>query len=87
MIIQARSKTQKMPQAEFPIDSIRKEMDQGPLFYRLEHAARILDVSYMTIYRLVTFGDIDAVKIAGIWRIPKQALVEYLEKRHPINMP
>ncbi len=71
---------------EYEIESIRKEMDKGPLFYKLEHAAEILNVSYRTIYRLVVIGEIDAVKLAGVWRIPKQSLINYLERRHPFNM-
>jgi len=71
---------------EYQIESIRKEMDRGPLFYRIEHAAKILNVSYRTIYRLIVVGEIDAIKLAGVWRIPRQALIDYLERRHPFNM-
>ncbi|HOJ43275.1 MAG TPA: helix-turn-helix domain-containing protein [Syntrophorhabdaceae bacterium] len=71
---------------EYEIESIRNEMEKGPLFYKLERAAEILNVSYLTVYRLIVSGEIDATKIAGVWRIPKQALINYLERRHPFNM-
>ena len=71
----------------FEIESIRKEIAKGPEFYTIQEAADILKVHYMTIYRLVNAGDIDASMVAGCWRIPSIALTNYLESRHPFNMP
>lgn len=61
-------------------------MEKGPLFFKLKTAARILNVSYQTIWRLVHKGDIEAIKLAGCWRIPKKALIDYLERRHFLNL-
>lgn len=68
------------------IEAIRLEMEKGPLFVKLKTAARILNVSYQTMWRLVHYGKIDAIKLAGVWRIPRQALIEYLESRHFLNL-
>ena len=42
-------------------------------------------VAYFTVYRLIVVGEIDATKVAGVWRIPKSALVDYLQRKHPFN--
>lgn len=70
----------------FEIETIRKEIAKGPEFYTLKEAATTLKVHYITMYRLVTIGEIDASLVAGCWRIPANALQSYLEKRHPFNM-
>jgi len=69
----------------FVIKSIRREMGKGPEFYTIKEAARILKVDYFTVYRLIRYCELDAVKVAGVWRIPASALTEYLEKNHPLN--
>ncbi|MBF0464238.1 MAG: helix-turn-helix domain-containing protein [Nitrospirae bacterium] len=70
----------------FEIDEIRTELTKGPEFYTLDEIAKMLRLSYITMYRLVEIGDIAASKVAGRWRITKSALQHYLESRHPFNM-
>ncbi len=70
---------------QFEIKSIREEIKQMPHFLTLKQVAEFLQVDYWTVYRLVVVGEIDATKIAGVWRIPRSAILEYLEKRHPFN--
>ncbi len=70
----------------FEIDPIRDELTKGPEFYTLNEAAKILKMSYITMYRLVEIGELAGSKVAGRWRIPKTALQLYLESRHPFNM-
>ncbi|MBI3584220.1 MAG: helix-turn-helix domain-containing protein [Nitrospinae bacterium] len=70
----------------FEIETIKKEMSKGPCFYTVKDAADILKVNYITLWRLITFGEIDGSKIGGTWRIPANALIDYLERRHPFNM-
>ena len=33
-----------------------------------------------TIYRYIKFGKLRAVRVGGLWRIPEDALREFLEK-------
>lgn len=70
----------------FEIETIRVELKKGPEFFTLQEVADTLKVHYITIYRLVTIGELDASMVAGCWRVPKTALQAYLEKRHPFNM-
>jgi excisionase family DNA binding protein len=65
----------------FDIESIKVELESLPKFLTLKQAAEILQVDYFTVYRLVIVGEIDATKVGGVWRMPKCALKEYLEKR------
>ena len=76
-----------MQMGPFEIESIRKEVAKGPEFYTIQQAADMLKVHYITIYRLIVVGEIDGSMVAGCWRIPSTALRDYLEKRHPFNMP
>ena len=68
------------------IKEIREELNKAPAFLSIQEAASILGVGYQTLYRLVVVGEISATKVAGIWRIPRRALLEYLEARSPLNM-
>ncbi|QWR76580.1 helix-turn-helix domain-containing protein [Candidatus Magnetomonas plexicatena] len=70
----------------FEIEEIRAELTKGPEFYTIDEIAKMLRMSYITMYRLVEIGDIAASKVAGRWRIAKSALQYYLESRHPFNM-
>ncbi len=67
------------------IESIKKELEGAPSFLSIGEVSQILRVAYFTVYRLIIVGEIDATKVAGVWRIPKSALVEYLQRRHPFN--
>lgn len=70
----------------FEIEAIREEVRKGPKFYTLQEAAGLLKVHYITVYRLAITGQIDACKVAGVWRIPATALLKYLEENHPLNL-
>lgn len=76
----------KVKTPEYRIDTIQDELSPAPCFLSLQEAADILKVSYRTIYRLIQLGEIDACKVKGVWRIPKIALMQYLESRHILNM-
>lgn len=69
----------------FEIESIREEVRKGPKFYTIQEAAEALKVHYITVYRLIVTGELDACKVAGVWRIPATALLKYLEENHPFN--
>jgi putative molybdopterin biosynthesis protein len=42
--------------------------------YDLYEVAKMLSVSYMTVYRAVRRGDIKAVKIGKQWRVSEESL-------------
>lgn len=47
----------------------------------LQEAADLLGVHYMTAYRYVRLGQLDAVKVGGTWQVTPEALAEFREQR------
>jgi excisionase family DNA binding protein len=54
-------------------------MDPKPAFLTVSEVAQTLRVSDMTIYRLIASGDLRALKVGRSYRIPADALDEWLE--------
>lgn len=53
------------------------------LLYTVDEVAEMLSVSKMTIYRLFGTGELDSVKIGKSRRIPREAVVKFLESLEP----
>lgn len=51
-----------------------------PTLYTVQEVADTLRVHARTAYRLITNGEIKAVKIGSQWRIPESALNDYIEE-------
>lgn len=66
--------------------ALQEVMDSGKRFLTTNEVADLLRVNYFTVYRLIRFHQIDAVRIRKTWRIPVPALVQYLEEHTPLNM-
>ncbi|MDR2252962.1 MAG: helix-turn-helix domain-containing protein [Bifidobacteriaceae bacterium] len=54
-------------------------MEEKKAFLTVSEVAQTLRVSDMTIYRLVASGEIRALKVGRSYRIPADALEEWLE--------
>ena len=50
--------------------------------YRIDEIAKLLQVSEKTIRREISSGRLDAIKIRGSVRIPREFLQKYLKDRH-----
>ncbi|MDD4953110.1 MAG: helix-turn-helix domain-containing protein [Desulfovibrionaceae bacterium] len=50
-----------------------------PALYTVREVAEALRVHSRTAYRLITQGDIKAIKIGSQWRVPERALMDYIE--------
>lgn len=48
--------------------------------YRIPHAAKVLDLGERTVWGLVHSGEIESIKVGAARRIPRTALVAYVEK-------
>ncbi|MDR2567304.1 MAG: helix-turn-helix domain-containing protein [Bifidobacteriaceae bacterium] len=53
-------------------------MDSKPAFLTVSEVAETLRVSDMTIYRLIAAGELRALKVGRSYRIPAEALAEWL---------
>ena len=51
-----------------------------PLVLHVKELAEVLSISQNTAYALVRSGQIRSVRTGRIYRIPKDALIEYLTK-------
>ena len=58
---------------------MEKYLDTKPPFLSVDDVSNILSVTPRTIRRLIKAGDLDAIRIGRLIRIPKDKLVEYLE--------
>ncbi|WP_245792018.1 helix-turn-helix domain-containing protein [Desulfurobacterium indicum] len=70
----------------FRLKSIEEQLKEYPDFLTFNQVAEILQVSERTMYRLIKGAQIEAVKVRGVWRIPKMALVEYLQEHNCLNV-
>lgn len=52
---------------------------KAPLLLTVHEVAETLRVHQRTAYRLITRGDIKAIKIGSQWRVPEAALLEFIE--------
>jgi excisionase family DNA binding protein len=43
--------------------------DEWPEFLKVKEVAKIARISTMTVYRLITSGDLDATRVRGSFRI------------------
>ena len=53
-------------------------MASGPKFLTVAEVAAQMRVSKMTVYRLVHNGDLPAVRVGRSFRVPEQAVHDYL---------
>ena len=51
-----------------------------PLVLHVKDLAKVLSISQNTAYALVRSGQIRSIRTGRIYRIPKDALIEYLSK-------
>ena len=49
--------------------------------YTIEEVAKILKVSQMTVRRLIDEGELEAFKVGNQWRITKEALDRFMQKK------
>ena len=71
---------------KFSLRSIEEQLKDFPPFLTFRQVQEILQVSERTMYRLIKGAEIEAVKVGGVWRIPKKALLQYLQERNCLNI-
>jgi excisionase family DNA binding protein len=54
--------------------SVDSKQNSKPLFVRVSEAAKLLSMSRSKAYEAMQQGVIPAVRIAGVWRVPREAL-------------
>jgi excisionase family DNA binding protein len=51
-------------------------------FLTVAEVAAIMRVSKMTVYRLVHSGELDAIRVGRSFRVPEQAVTDYLQEAY-----
>ncbi|MBA3233468.1 MAG: helix-turn-helix domain-containing protein [Propionibacteriales bacterium] len=51
-------------------------------FLTVAEVATTMRVSKMTVYRLVHAGDLPAIRVGRSFRVPEEAVIEYLRKSY-----
>ena len=55
-------------------------MDEHPLLYTAEAAARALSLSRATVFELIASGELRSIKIGRSRRIPRASLEDYISR-------
>ena len=63
-------------------DSHGKPLKESPLVLRVEDLAQMLSIGRNTAYALVRSGEIRSIRIGKCYRIPREAIEEYLSIHH-----
>jgi len=53
---------------------------------KFEEVMEYLNIGKNTLYRLLNNGEINAFKIGKVWKIPKESVEEYVEKKLKKNL-
>ena len=63
-------------------EKIKEVQDQEFLAYKLSSVAKLLEVSYPTVYRLIEDGKLPSINLTGTTRrVYRKDLLEFLEKK------
>ena len=63
-------------------DSHSKTLKEPPLVLRVEDLAQMLSIGRNTAYELVRSGEIRSIRIGKSYRIPREAIEEYLSNHN-----
>lgn len=55
-------------------------IDSDQIAYTVKHGARVVDISERQMWELIRKGEVESVKIGRSRRIPRVALVAYIER-------
>ena len=61
---------------------VQQASDFDVRFLTVAEVAAIMRVSKMTVYRLVHAGELPAVKVGRSYRVPEQAIHDYLRQSY-----
>lgn len=56
-------------------------MDSNNIFYSTDELADMLKVSKRTLFRYIHSGELHAIKIGKVWRIPHDSLESFLQSK------
>jgi|GEM_PF-1669706 excisionase family DNA binding protein len=70
---------------QWEYETIKRALDELPLFLTIRQVKVLLQVSERTLWRLITGGELEATHCGGSVRIPKHAVIKYLQEKNFLN--
>ena len=70
----------------YRLKSVETQLAMQPEFLSIKETADLMRISYMSVYRMIRCGQIDATLVGGSWRIPKLGLIDYLQNQNMFNL-
>ena len=62
------------------IEILNKKLEKEDFFLSIKKVSEILYVSKTTILNKIKSGEIKYIKIGKLYKIPKESIIEYVEK-------
>lgn len=75
----------RKPKVRWRAESIDEVFRELPQFLTFRQVLGLLQVSERTLWRMISSGELEATHCRGVVKIPKVALVEYLQERNFLN--
>ncbi len=75
----------RKPKVKWRCRSIDETFKELPEFLTVKQVMEILQVSERTLWRIITSGELEATHCDRKVKIPKLALLEYLQERNVLN--
>lgn len=54
-------------------------------FLTVDETCELLKMGHNAVYRLLNSGRLKALRNGRVWRVPKQAIIEYTKKRYSVK--
>ena len=71
---------------QFELETIKEQLEKYPDFLKKEQVLEILQISERSFYRLIHSAQLEATKVGGVWRVPKLAILKYLQQKNCLNL-
>ena len=62
------------------IEILNKKLEKEDFFLSIDKVSEILYVSKTTILNKIKAGEIKYIKVGKLYKIPKESIIEYVEK-------
>ena len=62
------------------IEILKKKIEKEEFFLSIKKVAEVLSVSKTTILNKIKSGEIKYIKVGKLYKIPKESVIEYIEK-------
>ena len=62
-------------------------LNQSDDFLPVEEVCELLKIGHNAAYRMLNTGELKAIRNGRVWRIPKQAIIEFTKEKANLSWP